>query len=119
MPTMPPTCKNLKSIRNSQVQILQLPLPSFGPGSVFIEVKVGLPVTIACLPNSTCTATFTKQLTKITHRAMNPAFAPRVVVATSSPDPTIDADSTNPGPRCLRLPRRVVGGSSILDGSSR
>jgi hypothetical protein len=40
------------------------------------------------------------------------------VVATSSPDPTMDADNTNPGPMCLRLPRKVVGGSSILDGSS-
>ncbi len=47
----------------------------------------------------------------ITQKAMKPARAPNVVVAMSSPDPTIDADRIKPGPRNRRRPMSEVGGS--------
>ena len=58
-------------------------------------------------------ATFTKQLTRITQNVMNPALAPRAVVAMSSPEPTIAADRIKPGPRCRSCPKNVVGAGKI------
>ena len=95
----PPTCSGLMSIMTSQSQIDQFPLPIFGPGNWFSASKVVSPEWIACFPNSSCTKTFTRQLTMMTQRATNPAFAPSVVVAMSSPDPTIEAERMKPGPR--------------------
>jgi hypothetical protein len=46
-------------------------------------------------------ATFTKQLTRITQKVIKPPFAPRIVVAINSPDPTIEAERINPGPKNL------------------
>ena len=43
---------------------------------------------------------------------------PMIVVAINSPDPTIDADKINPGPRYFRLALNPTGGSRILDESS-
>ena len=45
---------------------------------------------------------------------MKPALAPSAVVAMSSPEPTIAAESMKPGPRYLSLPANVVGGERIL-----
>ena len=61
------------------------------------------------------TATLTRQLTRITHIATKPAFAPSWVVAISSPDPTIEADNIKPGPRCFTVFPSVLGGSMIFD----
>jgi hypothetical protein len=36
---------------------------------------------MACLPNSNCTATFTRQLKTINHKSANPALAPRIVIS--------------------------------------
>jgi len=69
---------------------------------------------MAFLPNSSCNATFTKQLTMITQNVMKPAFAPSAVVAMSSPEPTMAAERIKPGPRYLSLPTKVVGGESVL-----
>jgi hypothetical protein len=51
------------------------------------------------------------QLSRINHNATNPALAPRVVVAISSPDPTMEADRMNPGPRNLIFSEIFSGGS--------
>jgi hypothetical protein len=48
------------------------------------------------------------------HNATNPAFAPSVVVAISSPDPTIDADRINPGPRNFIFLKKSEGGSRTV-----
>jgi hypothetical protein len=47
-------------------------------------------------------------------KAVNPAFAPSVVVAINSPEPTMDADKINPGPRNLSLSIKETGGSLIV-----
>jgi hypothetical protein len=47
----------------------------------------------------------------MTQEATNPAFAPSVVVAMSSPEPTMEADRINPGPRNVSLCRNEPGGS--------
>ena len=59
-----------------------------------------------------------KQLRITTHSAVYPACAPSVVVAISSPEPTIEAASTMPGPMRRSVERKLIGGSSIADGSS-
>jgi hypothetical protein len=46
----------------------------------------------------------------ITQKAMNPAFAPNMVVAINSPEPTIEADKIKPGPRNFNLLLKEVGG---------
>jgi len=61
--------------------------------------------------SSTCTATFTNVLKMTIHRIAKPAWAPSVVVAISSPDPTIEALRISPGPRYRTLCRQPVGGS--------
>ena len=58
------------------------------------------------------------QLTRTTHNATYPACAPSVVVAISSPDPTIEAASTMPGPMRRTVARNRPGGSSTHAGSS-
>jgi hypothetical protein len=50
----------------------------------------------------------------IIQNAMNPACAPNVVVAINSPEPTIEAERINPGPRNFNLPLNVTGGSLIV-----
>ena len=112
---MPPTCIILAAISNSHVQIDQFALPSRGPGNVFSDAIVDSPELIACLPNSSCTATLTRQLKMMNHIRMKPALAPTMVVAMSSPDPTIDAERINPGPMKGRAPKNVFGGSLIRD----
>ena len=57
-----------------------------------------------------------KQLNRITHRATKPACAPKVVVAISSPEPTIDAQRIMPGPMRRRIARKVDGGVSTSSG---
>jgi hypothetical protein len=44
-------------------------------------------------------------------RMAKPAWAPSVVVAISSPEPTIDALRISPGPRYFRLSSQPFGGS--------
>jgi hypothetical protein len=46
---------------------------------------------------------------------MNPAFAPRTVVAMSSPEPTTAADRIRPGPRNLRAEAVPGGGADITE----
>ena len=50
----------------------------------------------------------------ITQNAAKPAFAPSVVVAINSPEPTIDADKINPGPRNFNDELMLPGGSFIV-----
>ena len=88
--------------------------PQIGPGNEFRICMEVFPVSMVCFPNSICTATFTAQLTSITQKVMNPARAPRVVVAISSPDPTIPAERINPGPRFLILSMNETGGTLIF-----
>ena len=52
----------------------------------------------------------------MTHNRANPAAAPVLVVAMSSPEPTIDPAIINPGPRRLRTPTKVWGGFSMPEG---
>ena len=46
------------------------------------------------------------------HSTANPTCAPSVVVAMSSPEPTIEAASTIPGPMRPSAVASVVGGDS-------
>ena len=50
----------------------------------------------------------------ITQNAINPAFAPNMVVAINSPEPTIEADKIKPGPRNFNLLLKETGGSLIV-----
>ncbi len=61
--------------------------------------------------------TLTAQLTRMIHSAENPAFAPNVVVAMSSPEPTIDAVRIKPGPSNRMRARHDSGGSATNRGS--
>jgi hypothetical protein len=94
-------------------QTAQLPFLKEGPGSFEKENIKVLPLMIAFLPNSSWIATFTKQLTRITQKVINPPFAPRMVVAINSPEPTIDAESIKPGPKNFSLEKNDWGGSLV------
>ena len=59
-------------------------------------------------------ATLIRQLTKMTQKVMNPALAPKTVVAISSPEPTIDAERINPGPRNLSWENIERGGVRVV-----
>ena len=102
-PSIPPTCKIFKRVSINVAQMAQLPFLKVGPGSFAKENIKVFPVMIAFLPNSSCMATFTKQLTRITQKVIKPPFAPRIVVAINSPDPTIEAERIKPGPKNLSL----------------
>ena len=110
-PSIPPNCTTLRVIRRNTDHTAQEPFFNLGPGSLLNEF-IGLsPVMIACLPNSICRATLTRQLIIMIQNAVNPAFAPSVVVAINSPEPTMEADKIKPGPRNLSLPIKDDGGS--------
>ena len=64
-------------------------------------------------PISTWAATLITQPTRISQRSTNPAWAPVVVVAISSPLPTMELASTIPGPRWASDARSVCGGSTV------
>jgi hypothetical protein len=91
--------------------------PNLGPGKVSNAAKVVLPCVIAYRPSSTCTKTLMTQLRRISHKRLNPACAPRLVVLISSPVPTIDAARISPGPICRSAARNERGGSWIAPGS--
>jgi hypothetical protein len=55
----------------------------------------------------------------ITQNVINPASAPRVVVAINSPEPTMEAESIKLGPRNLRRSLKVEGGCFILSWDSK
>jgi hypothetical protein len=71
---------------------------------------IELSETMAFFPNSSCIPTFMIQLTSITQKVIKPAFAPSTVVAINSPEPTIEADRINPGPKNPNIFFIVVGG---------
>jgi hypothetical protein len=62
-------------------------------------VSAGSPVEMVQRASSICTATSTRVLKMTIHRMAKPAWAPSVVVAMSSPDPTIEALRIRPGPK--------------------
>ena len=51
----------------------------------------------------------------ISQRKSKCASAPVLVVAMSSPDPTMDPAKINPGPKFLRIPNVVLGGFWIFE----
>ncbi len=104
------------AMTNKTVHTVHLAFPNRGPGKALNACMAVSPVRMVCLPNSSCTATFTIQLTMMTQKVINPARAPRVVVAINSPLPTIDADKIKLGPRNRSCPRKAVGGSLIISG---
>ena len=53
------------------------------------------------------------QLTRMIHSAAKPTCAPSVVVAMSSPEPTMDAARTMPGPTRRSAASIVAGGVSM------
>src|SRR5688500_19202331 len=84
------------------------------PGNLLKPCIAVSPCNMACLPNSSCTATFTRQLAMMIQNAIKPALAPRVVVAINSPEPTMEAESMKPGPRNGSRPQNEVGGALIV-----
>jgi hypothetical protein len=91
-----------------------LPFPDRGPGNSLNDRIAVWPVNMALFPNSNCTATFTRQLTMMIQKAIKPAFAPKVVVAINSPDPTMEAERINPGPRNFNFLKKETGGSLMV-----
>ena len=88
----------------------QFVFPSLGPGNLLNSCISELPETIAFFPNSNWMDTLIRQLTRITQNVTNPPVAPKLLVAISSPDPTMEAERINPGPkkpRVLRIPAMV------------
>jgi len=63
---------------------------SLGPGTAFSDVSGVSPQAIECRPNSICVETLMTQPTMISHSSQKPAWAPVLVVAISSPEPTIE-----------------------------
>ena len=114
LPSIPPSCTILSTINKNINQMLHFAFPNLGPGSLLKACIAVSPDMMVCFPNSSWTATFTKQLTMMIQNAANPALAPSVVVAISSPDPTMEADKIKPGPRNLSFWPNDVGGSLIL-----
>src|SRR5436189_2748309 len=114
LPSIPPICIILSDISMNTVQTTQLPFPRRGPGNSLNDRIAVCPVNMALFPNSNCTATFTRQLTMMIQKATNPALAPRVVVAINSPDPTMEADRINPGPRNFNFLKKGTGGSLMV-----
>ena len=55
----------------------------------------------------------------MTQNVINPASAPKVVVAINSPEPTMEAESIKLGPRNLKRSFNVEGGCFILSGESK
>jgi hypothetical protein len=69
-------------------------------------------------PSSACTNTFTKQLAMTSQRRVKPTRAPRLVVAMSSPVPTIAPARISPGPICRSARPKVTGGASAASSLS-
>src|SRR5687768_16209969 len=113
-PIIPPNCTILRVVNMPTVQTAHPALPKRVPGNLLNKLITVSPVSIACLPNSNCTATFIRQLTMITQKAINPALAPNMVVAINSPEPTIEADKIKPGPRNFNFCVKETGGSLIV-----
>ena len=108
-PIIPPSCTILNRVNKKVLQTAQF----FGPDNDENEVIKGFPVTMAFLPNSNWIATFIRQLTRMTQKVINPPSAPRTVVAINSPDPTIEAERINPGPKNLSFSKKEAGGFFI------
>jgi hypothetical protein len=114
-PYIPPTCTIVSSTMTAQTHTSQF-TRSRGPGTRFRPSSPVCPVAIVYRPSSPCTTGLIAQLTRMIQSAANPTCAPSVVVAISSPDPTIEAASTIPGPiRRSALPSDG-GGASIASG---
>ncbi len=111
---IPPSCPKPTIIMISQYQMIQL-TPSRGPGMRLSDVSVVSPCPIATRPSSICTKTLITQPTMISHSSEMPACAPVLVVAISSPEPTMLAAIMSPGPSWRRMPPGVDGGSSTPD----
>jgi hypothetical protein len=58
------------------------------------------------------------QLTTTIHSAAKPTWAPSVVVAMTSPDPTIEEARTMPGPMRRNAAAIDTGGDSTAPGES-
>ena len=82
-------------------------------GTLLKPERAGVPVAIVQRASSIWTATLTTQLKMTIQRMTKPTWAPSVVVAISSPEPTIDALKIRPGPRYFRLSSQPFGGSLI------
>ena len=66
---------------------------------------------MTCLPNSIWAKTLIKHPRIMSQRKSKWASAPVLVVAISSPDPTIDPAKMSPGPKFLSIPKGLSGGS--------
>ena len=89
-----------------------------GPGTRLNPANPVSPLAMMYRPISACSTGLIRQLSRITQSAVNPTWAPSVVVAISSPDPTIDAARIIPGPIRFSDAINVTGGSSISSGNS-
>src|SRR5262245_44593901 len=114
---MPPTCNSVSMTMIAHAQTTQL-TPALGPGTRLKPSSPVCPVAIVYLPNSPCTTGLIAQLTRMIQSSVNPACAPSVVVAISSPEPTIDAASTMPGPMRPSADPIVSGGGSAASADS-
>ena len=69
---------------------------------------------MTCLPNSIWAKTLIKHPRIMSQRKSKWASAPVLVVAISSPDPTIDPAKMSPGPKFLTIPKGLSGGFWIF-----
>ena len=110
---MPPCCTRMSIVMTAQAQKIQPRPASRGPGTASNDSSGVRPHVSVVRPISIWAATLIAQPSTMSHRSANPASAPTVVAAISSPDPTMALASTIPGPRCTSDPRSVRGGSSV------
>src|SRR4051812_13954430 len=114
-PYIPPTCRSVRLTVRAHAHTSQ-PTPRRGPGTRSNPSRPVNPVAMVKRPNSACTTGLIAQLRRMIHNTANPTCAPSVVVAINSPEPTIDAASTMPGPIRPSAASVDDGGRSIADG---
>ena len=117
-PTIPPCCEMTKMVMNAQYHSSQLTL-SLGPGTLFNAFSGVWLQVIVYRPNSICVDTFTTQPRIISQSSQNPASAPALVVAISSPEPTIEPAIIMPGPSRSSVAPNVRGGACGVTTSGR
>ena len=91
---------------------------NLGPGTRLKASSGVRPHVSVVRPISIWAATLMAQPRMISQSSTKPASAPTIVVAISSPLPTMELARTIPGPRCASDCQSVCGGSETVDAFS-
>ncbi|GEM_PF-5079924 len=115
--TIPPCCTRISMVMTTHAQVIHPRLASLGPDTRSNASSGVRPQVRVVRPISTWAATFTTQPRRISQRSVKPASAPAVVVAMSSPLPTMELARMMPGPRWASDATSDRGGSTVDRGS--